>query len=110
MTSDDRFADLGRTSSAGDRLAELDEREPEERPDPPRRRGRYSWVVGVAAVIAIAVVGINSLPNAGRGTDGPPAGKPLPRFAAPDARARADLDPNINQSRTDPAPGDSAAC
>jgi hypothetical protein len=104
--SGDRFADL----SAGERLAELDEREPEKRAEPPRRRGRYTWVVGVAAVIAIAVVALNSLPHAARGSSGPKVGKPLPRFAAPDARTGAGLDPNINQDADDPAPGDTPAC
>jgi hypothetical protein len=102
----DRFADL----RASEKLAELDSQEQESRPEPPRRRGRYTWVVGVAAVIAIAVVAINSLPNAARGSDGPKLGKPLPRFAAPDARAAADLDPNINQDASDPAPGKTPAC
>jgi hypothetical protein len=37
-------------------------------------------------------------------------GKPLPRFAAPDARGPVDDDPNINQTRADPAPGDTPAC
>jgi hypothetical protein len=111
MTPDDRFADLGRDRpSAGDRLAELDRREPEPRPEPPRRRGRYSWVVGVAAVIAIAVVYLNSARHENRGNDGPPVGKPLPRFAAPASRGPLDGDPNINQSASDPAPGDTPAC
>lgn len=102
---DDRFADL----RAGDRLADLDRQEPEPEP-PPRRRGRYTWVVGVAAVIAIVVVAINSLPNPARGSDGPQVGEPIPHFAAPDARVPADFDPNINQSASDPAEGDTPAC
>jgi hypothetical protein len=107
---DDRFADLGGGTSAGDRLADLDRREPEPRPEPPRRRGRYTWVVGVAAVIAIGVVLINSTSHEGRGTDGPPVGKPLPRFAAPAVDGPLDGDPNINQSASDPSPGNTAAC
>ncbi|MEA2449794.1 MAG: hypothetical protein QOG63_1726 [Thermoleophilaceae bacterium] len=103
---DDRFADLG----AGERLAELDRHDDEARPEPPRRRGRYTWVVGVAAVIAIVVVAINSLPHAARGSDGPAVGKPLPRFAAPNAARAQDLDPNINQDASDPAPGKTPAC
>jgi hypothetical protein len=103
---DDRFADL----RAGERLADLDRREPEAEPPPPRRRGRYTWVVGVAAVIAIVVVALNSLPNPARGSDGPRVGEPLPRFAAPDARVPADFDPNINQSASDPAKGETPAC
>ena len=103
---DDRFADL----RASEKLAELDSQDEGARPEPPRRRGRYTWVVGVAAVIAIAVVAINSLPHAQRGSDGPRIGKPLPKFAAPAASSGADLDPNINQDASDPAPGKTAAC
>jgi hypothetical protein len=111
MTPDDRFADLGTGATrAGDRLAELDRDQPEPRPQPPRRRGRYTWVVGVAAVIAIAVVYLNSARHENRGNDGPPVGKPMPRFAAPDARGPLDGDPNINQSASDPSPGNTPAC
>jgi 3-deoxy-D-manno-octulosonic-acid transferase len=110
MAPDDRFADLGTGTRAGDRLADLDRREPERRPEPPRRRGRYSWVVGVAFVIAIVVVLINSAGNPNRGNDGPPAGKPAPRFAAPLALGPLDGDVNINQSASDPAPGNTPAC
>jgi hypothetical protein len=97
---EDRFEDLARSrpraadgelapeASAAERLAELDEAgPPEEKPPgpPPSARpgSRYAWVVGVAFVIVIVVVGFNSLPNAGRGFRGPPVGEPLPAFAAP---------------------------
>jgi hypothetical protein len=61
------------------------------------------WVVGVAGVIAIAVVAINSLPNAGRGSSGPVVGKPIPKFAAPQALGPASKedDPNIKQTVDD---------
>jgi peroxiredoxin len=105
---EDRFGDLGEPDrpSAGERLADLDRTHPEEAPNarPPRRRepGRsYMWVVGVAGVIAIVVVAVNSLPNAGRGSSGPQVGKPMPRFAAPSAAGDLDGDPNVKQSRTD---------
>lgn len=110
MAPDDRFADLGAGPSAGERLADLDRREPEPRPQPPRPRGRYTWVVGVAAVIAIAVVYLNSARHENRGNDGPPAGKPAPRFAAPLALGPLDGDVNVNQSASDPAPGNTPAC
>lgn len=110
MTSD-RFADLGSGTRASDRLAELDETDPEpRRPRAPERRGRYLWVVGVAVVIAIVAATLNSLGNVGAGTNGPPAGKPLPRFAAPSATGPVDLDANINQTASDPAPGRTPAC
>src|SRR4051794_36336478 len=110
MTPDDRFADLGAGTSAGERLADLDRDEPERRPEPPRRRGRYTWVLGVAAVIAIAVVYLKSARHENRGNDGPPIGKQAPRFAAPAALGPLDGDVNTNQSASDPAPGDTPAC
>jgi hypothetical protein len=101
---DDRFADLGSGRRAGERFADLDRSEPEERPEPPRRRGRYTWVVGVASLILIIVVAVNSLPNAGAADHGPVRGRSLPHFAAPSARSSLDGDPNIKQS-----PGDTGA-
>src|SRR5207247_3220970 len=81
---EDRFADLGPSGeqkpSAAERLAELDEREPEEQPKPPepsRPGGRYTWVVGIAFVIAIIVAGANALRHSGAGYRGIPAGRPL---------------------------------
>jgi hypothetical protein len=108
---EDRFGDLG-GESAAEKLADLDRTDPE-RP-PPRRTqpGRsYMWVVGVAGVIVIAVVAINSLPNAGRGSSGPIAGKPIPKFAAPAAAGTLKGDPNVKQSKDDAgAPNDTPAC
>jgi hypothetical protein len=115
---EDRFGDLGEPSgsSAADRLADLDRTDPEERPAPRRPRrlepGRsYMWVVGVAGVIVIAVVAINSLGNARRGIDGPQAGRPVPRFAAPSAAGTLNGDPNVKQSKDDNgAPNKTPAC
>lgn len=119
---EDRFGDLGpgrpprpERDSAADKLADLDRRDAREAErQAPRRRepGRsYMWVVGVAGVIAIAVVAINSLPNAGRGSSGPQIGKPIPKFAAPSAAGTLKGDPNVKQSKDDKgAPNDTPAC
>jgi hypothetical protein len=112
---EDRFGDLGGADSAADKLADLDRAdERAERERPPRRRepGRsYMWVVGVAGVIAIAVVAINSLPNAGRGSSGPVPGRPIPKFAAPSAAGTLKGDPNVKQDADDAgAPNDTPAC
>jgi peroxiredoxin len=117
---DDRFGDLGPSeSSAAERFAELDEgdmeaqREEREQPGPgaPRPGGRYTWVVGVAALIVIVVVAFNSLPNAGRGYRGPEEGERLPVFAAPLAASEAEGDANIKQDENDDeAPNDTPAC
>src|SRR5437763_8134278 len=127
VVPDDRFGDLGgedegeggRGTRAGDRFADLDRTDPEEEPgrrpsSRERRRepGRsYMWVVGVAGVIAIAVVAINSLGHAGRGIEGPTPGKAMPRFAAPSAAGTLTGDPNVKQSPSDDgAPNKTPAC
>jgi hypothetical protein len=118
---EDRFGDLGggrRPDSAADKLADLDRRDEEaERQQAAARRrepGRsYMWVVGVAGVIVIAVVAINSLPNAGRGSSGLVAGETIPKFAAPQALgvASEDADANIKQDEDDDgAPNNTPAC
>ena len=107
---DDRFADLGSGKSAGDRLADLDREEPQRPSQPPRRRGSYTWVVGVAAVILIAVVSLNTLDEPREGGSGPPVGKTIPHFAAPTPGSGLEFDANVNQSADDPAPGDTPAC
>ena len=110
---EDRFADLGprrpepeegeepTRQSAAERLAELDETDPElvERrkapPQPTRPGGRYTWVVGIAFVLAIIVAGANALRHSGQGFRGVPAGKELPRFAAPLATSNHNNDVNV---------------
>jgi hypothetical protein len=128
---EDRFGDLGEErprpepeepspkpagTRAGDQLADLDRADQAEaaRRAQQRRRepGRsYMWVVGVAGVIAIVVVAINSLPNAGRGSSGPVPGRPIPKVAAPSAAGTLKGDPNVKQSKDDSgAPNDTPAC
>ena len=120
MSPEDRFGDLGpREPSAAERFAELDEGDMEaertererEAPGPPRSAGRYTWVVGVAALIVIIVVAFNSLPNAGRGYRGPEEGDRLPVFAAPLVTSDAEGDANVKQDAEDDDTGnDTPAC
>jgi hypothetical protein len=107
---DDRFADLGSGGGrAADKLADLDRHE--ERPQPPRRPGRYTWVVGVAFVILIAVVMLNTIGHGGEGSSGLLRGQKLPRFAAPSVLSSLDGDPNIKQSvGDDTVSNDKPAC
>lgn len=108
---EDRLGDLGprRARSAGepeldlglegrspsDRLAELDELEQPPPPEPARPGSRYSWVVGVAALILIAVVLLNGISAEGPGSRGLEAGDDVPVFAAPLATGTLDGDANL---------------
>jgi hypothetical protein len=104
---EDRFGDLGGgrdDRSAADKLAELDVTRPEpepREPEPQRPRGRYTWVVGVAALIAIVLGGVNlARTGSGAGLNGPPVGQQLPEFAAP-LVGGPDKDANIVPSDAD---------
>jgi hypothetical protein len=107
---EDRFADLGggeEKRSAAERFEELDERSPEPQPKPPEppRRGRYTWVVGIAFVLAIIVAGANLLGKEGAGYRGVPVGKRLAPFAAPLATSTHDKDVNILRRKSQGVPG-----
>jgi hypothetical protein len=106
---EDRFADLGGEpkESAAERFEELDERSPEPQPKAPEppRRGRYTWVVGIAFVLAIIVAGANLLGKEGAGYRGVPAGRRLAPFAAPLATSDHDNDVNIQRVRSHGVPG-----
>lgn len=123
---EDRFGDLGRQEpSAAERFAELDpgdmeaERREREGSDPRSRPspggltppGRYTWVVGIAALIAVTVGLLRTLGNEGEGLRGPAEGKPIPRFAVPLATADVEGDANIKQGPRDESVGnDTPAC
>ncbi|HYZ27848.1 MAG TPA: hypothetical protein VE570_02250 [Thermoleophilaceae bacterium] len=114
--AEDRFGDLGRDPErprAADLLAAGDEAELAaerklERRQGPKPSSAYSWVVGIAFLILIIVVGVNSLPNAGAGLKGPKPGSLLPEFAAP--LATGDLDKDVNIKVTRKEPGQTFAC
>jgi hypothetical protein len=65
----------------------------------------YTYVVGVLFLIAAILAGVNALSNRTPGPGGLPAGKPLPRFAAPAATGTLKGDANINPDDAD-ADGD----
>lgn len=94
---DDRFDDLGAGErSAAQRFEDLDHREPEpqpERPAPPRPSSRYSWVVGIAFLLAIIVAGLNAINTEGPGIGLEP-GDEAPLFVAPLATTGLDRDAN----------------
>jgi len=111
---DDRFEDLGpsgeqRRAAIGERLAERDRTHPEadgqrpRRPEAPRPGNKYAWVVGIVLLMGIGVLLLTTtVPNSGRGVEGPPKGKPLPAFAAPLASGSLDGEANVCQRRPCP--------
>jgi hypothetical protein len=114
--AEDRFGDLGseeRRPSAAELLAAGDEAELRaerklEQKQAPKPSSAYSWVVGIAFLILIIVVGLNSLPNAGEGLKGPRPGALMPAFAAPLASGTVDADVNIKANGKEP--GKTLAC
>ena len=114
--AEDRFSDLGEQRkrpsaaellAAGDEAELAAERKLEQR-NAPKPSSAYSWVVGIAFLILIIVVGLNSLPNAGEGLKGPKPGSLMPAFAAPLATGTLDKDVNIKANGKEP--GDTLAC
>jgi hypothetical protein len=109
--TEDRFGDLGPggndaedRKSPAQRLAELDELDLAQEGEaakpagpPPRPRGRYMWVVGVAFLLVVVVAGINALRHSGGALRGPPVGRVLPQFAAPLATSHLNGDANVKQ-------------
>jgi hypothetical protein len=118
--AEDRFGDLGEPAererkrpSAAELLAAGDEAELRaerklEQQKAPKPSSAYSWVVGIAFLLLIIVVGLNSLPNAGEGLKGPPAGTVMPAFAAP--LATGDVDADVNIKASGKQPGKTLAC
>lgn len=73
---------------------------PDRPPAPPRMApgtSRYTWFVGVVAVLVIAYVSVNSLRTQGPGSRGVQAGAVAPPFAAP--LATGDLAGDVNVAR-----------
>jgi hypothetical protein len=115
--AEDRFGDLGgedpKRPSAAELLAAGDEAELAaerklEQRNAPKVSSAYSWVVGIAFLILIIVVAVNSIPNAGEGLRGPQPGVAMPAFAAPLATGTVDADVNIKANGDQP--GKTLAC
>jgi hypothetical protein len=116
--AEDRFGDLGpgerdRRPSAAELLAAGDEAELAAEHKLERRKAAkpssaYTWVVGIAFLLLIIVVGFNSLPNAGEGLKGPKPGRSMPAFAAPLATGSIDADVNVKANGKEP--GKTLAC
>lgn len=70
---------------------------PESPPEKPPA-ARYTWVVGLGALVVIAAVLINSVPNSGRGIRGLPPGTTAPEFTASAALSGRPGDANVRQA------------
>lgn len=108
--SEDRFEDLGgaeRRAAIGDRLEERDRTHPEpdapgsrRPPEVPRSGNKYAWLVGFLLLMGIGVLALTTtLPNTGKGIEGPPEGSRLPVFAAPLATGNLNGEANVCQRR-----------
>ena len=63
--------------AVGDSLADLDRTDPEpmRRPEVPRPGNKYAWLVGILAFMGLSVLLFaNTLPNTGKGINGPEPG------------------------------------
>ena len=108
--SDDRFEDLGSNGgprdarAVGDELAERDRTHPEpvRPPEVPRAGNKYAWLVGILAFMALSVILFTTtLPNTGRGINGPEPGTRLKAFASPSALGDVEGDPNVCQRKSE---------
>lgn len=75
-------------------------------PNPPAGRSTVAWIVGIAVVLALAYITLNTLRTDAPGSRGVQPGSPLPPFAAPLALSRLEGDANV---ATEPN-GERAAC
>ena len=64
-------------------------------PEPPRRRGRYGWVIGVIFFAWIVYITLNTLRTDSPGSHGIPDDRPLPPVAAPLVLSDLDGDANV---------------
>ena len=64
-------------------------------PQPPPRRSTVTWIVGVAVVLAIAYITLNTIRTDAPGSRGLDPGDRMPPFAAPLALSKLDGDANL---------------
>ena len=68
-------------------------------PRPPAGASRYTWVVGVLALAAIAYITLNTLGTDAPGSRGLPKGEKLPPFAVPLASSSLEGDAQVDPSK-----------
>jgi hypothetical protein len=65
----------------------------------PAGASRYTWIVGVLAVLALAYITLNTLGSEKPGSRGVPNGKPLPPFAVPLATSKLAGDAQVDPKK-----------
>jgi AhpC/TSA family len=68
-------------------------------PRPPAGTSRYTWIVGVLALLALAYITLNTLGTDKPGSRGVPNGRPLPPFAAPLATSKLEGDAQVDPKK-----------
>ena len=68
-------------------------------PRPPAGTSRYTWVVGVLALLAIAYITLNTLGTDAPGSRGVPKGEKLPPFAVPLATSKLQGDAQVDPEK-----------
>jgi hypothetical protein len=79
-------------------------------PAKPPGASRYGWWVGVLVFAILVYIGVNTLRNAGGGSEGIPAGQRLPAFAMPLAASGLQGDANVATGRGQGPRGQRPAC
>lgn len=79
-------------------------------PAPPRRRGRYGWVIGVIFLAWIVYITLNTLRTDSPGSQGLADDRPLPPVAAPLVLSDLDGDANVATRPDQGEAGNRPAC
>lgn len=80
------------------------------KPVPPAGRSTITWIVGVAVVVVLAYITLNTLRTEAPGSRGVKVGAPLPPFAAPLATSKLEGDANLATERNQGQQGSRPAC
>ena len=79
-------------------------------PQPPARRSTVTWIVGVAVVLAIAYITLNTIRTDAPGSRGLDPGDRMPPFAAPLALSSLEGDANLASEPDQGGQGKRPAC
>ena len=75
-------------------------------PRPPAGTSKYTWVIGVLALLAIAYITLNTLGTDAPGSRGVPKGEKLPPFAVPLATSKLEGDAQVDPEKACGVTGD----